>query len=382
MGGPPAPAGARNDCALLELDREPCALQSGSASASAVRAVNDSQRGTGGLGTAPAHRENVQSFKASIGSLLALSLASCVAQGKYDAAVADATRARARLEASDQERHRERGELDELRQEVAQLKVEVASSQQELDFASGIAMGCGEALEEQTSLNEDLSAQLERLGKDVDALAASKGELATSLERARAGLEGLRHEHADSEARAELFRNIAQRLRRMVDGGELKIVLRSGRMVLVLPSDILFDSGKVEVGRKGRRALSQVGAVLGNAPGRRFQVSGHTDTDPIRASGFASNWELSSARALQVVHVLIGSGMRPAALSAAGYAEFDPIAANDTPANKARNRRIEIALQPNIDELVELPAAGANDDGPSALPAPDAEAPATVSADR
>jgi chemotaxis protein MotB len=303
-----------------------------------------------------------------------------VSQGKYDAALADATRARAGLEASDKERQRDRGELDELRQEVAQLKVEVATSQQELDFASGIAINCGEALEEQTSLNGELSAQLERLGKDVDALMASKGELATSLERARAGLEGLRHEQADAEARAALFRDVAQRLRRMVDAGELKIVLRSGRMVLVLPSDVLFDSGKIQVGRKGRQALGQVGAVLASVPGRRFQVSGHTDTDPIVASGFASNWELSSARALEVVHVLIGAGMRPAALSAAGYAEFDPVSSNDSPANKARNRRIEITLQPNIDELVELPNGSAKDDGPSVLATP-ADAPATALAD-
>jgi len=320
----------------------------------------------------------MQGSKGSVWSLLALSLASCVAQGTYDAAVADATRARATLESSDKERRRERGELDELRQEVAQLKVEVASSQQELDYASGIAISCGEALEEQTSLNGSLSEQLERLGKDVHALTTSKGELAISLERARAGLEGLRHEQADAEARAVLFRDVAQRLRRMIDAGELKIVLRSGRMVLVLPADVLFDSGKVEVARKGRQALGQVGAVLGSVAGRRFQVSGHTDTDPIRASGFASNWELSSARALQVVRVLIGAGMRPAALSAAGYAEFDPISPNDTAAHKARNRRIEIALQPNIDELVELPAARARDDGPAA---PNADTPATVSAD-
>ena len=323
---------------------------------------------------------DVQTLKVSIALLLALSPTSCVAQGKYDAAVADAARARASFEASDRERSRERGELDELRQEVAQLKVEVASSQQELDFASNIAIGCGEALEEQTSLNEDLLAQLERLGKDVDALTASKGELSKSLERARAGLEGLRREQADVEARATLLRAVAERLRRMVDGGELQIALRSGRMVLVLPSDVLFDSGKIEVGRKGRQALRQIGTVLGSVPGRRFQVSGHTDTDPIRESGFASNWELSSARALQVVHVLLEAGMRPASLSAAGYAEFDPIAANDTPASKARNRRIEIALQPNIDELIELPAPGASDAGPAATPAPKVETPATMSA--
>lgn len=73
-------------------------------------------------------------------------------------------------------------------------------------------------------------------------------------------------------------------------------------------------------------------------------------------SGFASNWELSAHRALEVTGFLVEVGMHPEALSAAGYGEFDPVAANDTPVGKASNRRIEITLQPNIDELVAVPA--------------------------
>lgn len=81
----------------------------------------------------------------------------------------------------------------------------------------------------------------------------------------------------------------------------------------------------------------------------------YTDDDPIRHSGFASNWELATERALQVVKVLTENGMKPTALSAAGYGEFDPVVANDSPDHKAKNRRIEIVLQPNIDELVAVP---------------------------
>jgi chemotaxis protein MotB len=154
-----------------------------------------------------------------------------------------------------------------------------------------------------------------------------------------------------------MFRDVAQRLGQMLDAGDLKISLRSGRMVLVLPSDVLFEPGKAKVGRKGRTVLGEIGKVLGSLPGRRFQVSGHTDSDPIRVSGFASNWELSSARALEVVALLIAAGMKPTGLSAAGYAEFDPVVGNDTPPNKGKNRRIEIALQPNIDQLVDVPRA-------------------------
>jgi chemotaxis protein MotB len=141
----------------------------------------------------------------------------------------------------------------------------------------------------------------------------------------------------------------------MLDAGELNITLRSGRMVLVLQSDVLFEAGKAKVGPKGRSALIEVGRALATVKGRRFQVSGHTDADPIRVSAFESNWQLSSARALDVVDILIHAGVSPTALSAAGYAEFDPVAANDSAVNKAKNRRIEIALQPNIEQLVDIP---------------------------
>jgi chemotaxis protein MotB len=123
----------------------------------------------------------------------------------------------------------------------------------------------------------------------------------------------------------------------------------------MLPTDVLFDSGKAKVGARGKETLSQIAAALGPLKDRHYQVSGHTDNDPIRYSGFESNWELSTARALQVVKVLTESGMPPASLSAAGYGEFDPVAVNDTAEHKAKNRRIEIVLQPNIDELVALP---------------------------
>lgn len=300
----------------------------------------------------------------SFGSLVAVFvLAGCVSKGKYDVAVADATRARADLQANERatqaSRRDAQTELSAVRQELAESKVALESAQREIEYTGGIAVACGEALDESTTINEGLLASLERKGKDVDALLAAKGELAGSLERARAGLEELRGAQAAAEAREAMFRDVAQRLSRMLDSGELKISLRSGRMVLVLPADVLFEPGKAKVGSKGRRGLLEVGAVLSSLVGRRFQVSGHTDADPIRVSGFASNWALSSARALEVVDLLIQAGMQPDKLSAAGYAEFDPIVANDTPVNKAKNRRIEIALQPNIDQLVEVPRLAA-----------------------
>jgi chemotaxis protein MotB len=143
----------------------------------------------------------------------------------------------------------------------------------------------------------------------------------------------------------------------MVDAGDLAITLRQGRMVLRLSNDVLFDSGWSELKPEGKRALSQVAAVLVTIPSRQFQVAGHTDNDPIRVSPYKSNWDLSTARALEVTSFLVGRGVDPHVLSAAGYGEFDPADTNDTQGGKTHNRRTEISLQPNIDELVAVPDA-------------------------
>jgi chemotaxis protein MotB len=83
-------------------------------------------------------------------------------------------------------------------------------------------------------------------------------------------------------------------------------------------------------------------------------VAGHTDDVPIHTSRFPSNWELSTARAVEVTKFLIQSGMRPDVLGAAGYGEFDPVTANDSTDHRGQNRRIEIVLLPNIAELPQI----------------------------
>ena len=160
-----------------------------------------------------------------------------------------------------------------------------------------------------------------------------------------------------ADARAALFKQLALKFQKMIDAGELKISLRNGRMVLELRNDVLFDSGHTVIKPQGKLALTKIAPVLRTISDRHFQVAGDTDNMPIITSQFPSNWELSTRRAVEVVRFLIGQGMRPELLSAAGYGEFDPVSSNNDPEGRARNRRIEITLQPNIDELVSVPNA-------------------------
>jgi chemotaxis protein MotB len=143
-------------------------------------------------------------------------------------------------------------------------------------------------------------------------------------------------------------------------------------MIIALGDKILFDPGKTDLKPEGKDALTQVAAVLKDLQNRNFQVAGHTDNVPIKSPKFRSNWDLSTARAVEVVNFMITAGLDAKRLSAAGYAAESPVVANDTPENKAKNRRIEITLVPNLDDLPPIddalkdaPAA------PTAAAAPD-----------
>lgn len=202
-------------------------------------------------------------------------------------------------------------------------------------------------LDDTTSLAGELKARLEKLGQNVDKLTSEKGQLSTALEE-------LRRQKAAAEARAQVFRDLVARLRSMIDAGKLKVIIRDGRMLIALPNDVLFDSGKTNVKTEGQGALQNVAQVLSTIKDRRFLVAGHTDDVPIHTARFPSNWELSTERAVEVTKFLIANGMQPQTLAAAGYGEFDPVAANDSTEHRAQNRRIEIVLEPNISDLPSL----------------------------
>ncbi|HTQ03044.1 MAG TPA: OmpA family protein [Polyangiaceae bacterium] len=276
---------------------------------------------------------------------------------RYDAALADAKKAKDATAACDAAVAKLTAELAEVKAELEQASDLAEQRNESLSQAQLDEQNLRAKLDEATALIEELRSQLERLGKNAGALVAEKGTLATALADAKKRLEELRKAQAAADARAALFRDLALKFHKMIDSGELKVVLRDGRMVIQLANDVLFDSGQTTIKPAGQQALAQVATVLKTIPDRHFQVAGDTDNVPIATSRFASNWELSTARGVEVVRFLVAHGVAPQVLSAAGYGEFDPIAPNDTPAGRAKNRRIEITLQPNIDELVAVPGA-------------------------
>jgi chemotaxis protein MotB len=254
---------------------------------------------------------------ARIFTVLTFASAGCVSAGKYDEAVAKTQHTQVEL---DRTRSSLEGTTADLRKTEEQARA--------------------------------LQAQIDEISKSAQADRSKSGK---SLDELRMRLDELRAARAASEKRAALYRSVALKLKAQTDAGDIQVTVRDGRMVVILPNDVLFDTGRTEIKRPGQESLKAIAGVLRSEPDRHFQVAGHTDNVPIRTDRFPTNWELSTGRALRVMHFLKEQGVPAAALSAAGYADVDPIASNDTPDGRKQNRRTEITMQTDITDLVPLP---------------------------
>lgn len=135
-------------------------------------------------------------------------------------------------------------------------------------------------------------------------------------------------------------------LKRQFDGTGVQVMEREGGgATLVIASDITFNPGRADLSQKAESTLGKVVRTLKETRGLgKIRVEGHTDSDPIKKSGFKSNEELSLARANSVHHYLVAQGIDETIVEVAGFGDEKPTASNDTPAGKARNRRVEIVL--------------------------------------
>ena len=185
--------------------------------------------------------------------------------------------------------------------------------------ASGCAVGFYKRSPNDVQKIEDLKAEVERL----KLLRVQENR---ELEAARAELE--------------------KRLR-----GEkgISVEMSERGLVVTFLAEVLFDSGKAKVKPAAHDVLDKVANVITDkAPDRNIAVEGHTDNEPIKKSGWKSNWELSTARATSVLHYLETRGITPNKLQATGYGEYRPVASNDTVEGRQKNRRVEIIILPKM----------------------------------
>ncbi len=164
---------------------------------------------------------------------------------------------------------------------------------------------------------------------DVEKISRLKGEL-SEMERAKAELEN--------------------RLKQEIDDSEVNIEMLQKGLVITFVAEVLFDSGKDQLRPQSIPMLAKVAKVLQTTvKDNLIGIEGHTDNVPIKYSGWKSNWELSSARALSVLHFMIDKQkLDPKRLSATGYGQQIPKASNATKEGRQKNRRVEIVIIPKI----------------------------------
>jgi chemotaxis protein MotB len=213
------------------------------------------------------------------------------------------------------------------------------------------------SLTDQTKKATEYKAQNDTLAKSNKELDASQKELAKNLNASKDELTALRAQRAETEKRLAAIEDIQKQFAKMIDTGALKVTSRRGSLVLSLPAEVLFPSGIADLSEDGKLKVLEVGITLKKFTDRRFLVIGHSDNQALKNSTFKDNWELSTARALTVTRFVVQAGMSPKNLLPAGAGEHDPVAPNTSAKELARNRRIEIALMPAINELPPLPAS-------------------------
>jgi chemotaxis protein MotB len=201
---------------------------------------------------------------------------------------------------------------------------------------------------------KELQGQLGTLDTATKSKEAELGKVQGEKAATEKELAELRKQKEAAEKRIAAYKALQDKFRALVDTGKLQVVFRNGQMTLKLPSGILFPSGSADLSKGGQTALTEVVTILMQFKDRRFVVAGHTDDQPIKTAEFKNNWYLSTARANSVVQFMIKQSFPAKSLAAAGYGEFDPVADNKTEAGREQNRRIEIILVPNLEELPSL----------------------------
>jgi chemotaxis protein MotB len=272
-----------------------------------------------------------------IAVVLAVGLAGCgYSEDEWQAQLNKYGQLSQRYNAEQQQRAATYAELERSQHQISQLKEQLQRMGVDIE-------GLSEQLEQTGTLNRELSKTIEEMNR---ALEEYKNR-AQQLDRIR--------------VRFELLRD---KLKKLTELG-LKVEIRRNRMVIRLPGDVLFASGQDKLRVEGNRVLDAVAEVIRNdkqLSGRFFQVAGHTDNKPLAGGRFGDNWGLSVMRARQVLIYLIspvetktgGGGLDPIRLHAAGYGETDPVARNDSDESRQQNRRVELVLMPDVEEMLDL----------------------------
>ena len=224
-------------------------------------------------------------------------------------------------------------QYEDLKKQLSDIASAKSLKEQELDKARQLLSNTEQQL---SSTQEQLSSK------------------ALTIEEQQKRLEALQKLIDQQRSVVENLRNTINKALGQYKAEDLDVFVKDGKVYVSLQEKLLFKSGSAVVGKEGQEALGKIAQVLNTDPKIQIVVEGHTDSIPIRRT-FEDNWALSTARAVSIVRILTKDyQVDPARVVASGHSYFDPRDSNATPEGRALNRRTEIILSPNLDELYRL----------------------------
>jgi len=222
------------------------------------------------------------------------------------------------------------------------------------------ALMASKIADQQASINKlqaDLNAatqQYAQLNNEASNKQGQLNNLQQNLQAQQKRLQDLQNLLDQQRNKAAELRNKMKAALVGFNDSDLTITQKNGKVYISLSEKFLFPSGSAVVNDSGKIALGKLANVLISNPDISVDIEGHTDSIPIRGK-FEDNWALSTARATSVVRILVNTyKVDPTKVIASGHAWYDPVDTNSTPEGRARNRRTEIILSPNLDELYKL----------------------------
>jgi chemotaxis protein MotB len=206
-------------------------------------------------------------------------------------------------------------------------------------------------IEELRNRNIELEGDKEMLAESISLLKKTKEAEIRTISKTYEDLisELKKTKEVEVGTVSQTYEDLLSEMKSEIAQGQIAITELKGKLTVDVVDKILFDSGQTEIRPEGRDVLKRVVDILMTLTDKVIRVEGHTDSIPIAgalAKRYPTNWELSAARALNVTRYLEKEGIDPTLLSAVAFGEHQPIAENDTPEGRAKNRRIAIILLP------------------------------------
>ena len=302
--------------------------------------------------------------------LLVIFSSCIVSKKKYDDLLAQKVRMEADLADRSSELNRARTDINGLNDQVRKLQEDTTNLGIDIRRTSEQLASLGREHEQLGANYKNLLGSSGRLNRDMAQQQQQLLAIQENLERTRNLNDSLSYSLAEREKKVKELELVlankdraVQDLRSMISNAllnfkenDISVTVKNGKVYVSLAEQLLFGSGSIQIDQKGITALQQLAKAIKDEKDINIMVEGHTDNVPIskKSAYMNDNWDLSVMRATSITRILTKAGVSPEQITASGRGEFSPLAANSTPGNKQKNRRTEIIITPNLDELFRV----------------------------